>query len=111
MTRQPDTGESTRAITARGDDEAWPQIKTELVAGATLLRVSKLRRAYADKGGGPYGSGISDARVRRLERAGVLRYVGVDRYALAETSHGREHNGMPGDQLPAACAASADQAR
>lgn len=38
MTRQPDTGESSR--------------------------------------------GISDTRVRRLEREGVLRYVGVDRYAL-----------------------------
>lgn len=79
---RPDTGESTAAITARGDDEAWPHIMRALEAGATLLRVPALRRAYADHGGGPQGRGISESRVRKLERAGVLRYVGVDRYAL-----------------------------
>jgi hypothetical protein len=79
-----DTGESTRAIIARGDDEAWPLLKRELENGATLLRVPKLRRAYADKGCGLYGRGISETRVRKLERDGVLRFVGVDRYALAE---------------------------
>ncbi len=79
-----ETGESTRSIVARGDDKAWPWVRAELVAGATLLRVPKLRRAYPDRGDGPYGKGISDTRVRTLERQGVLRFVGVDRYALAE---------------------------
>lgn len=78
-----DVGESTRSIIARGDDEAWPRIRQELEAGATLLRVPKLRRAYADKADGPYGPGISDTRVRKLEREGVIRHVGVDRYSLA----------------------------
>lgn len=78
-----ETGESTRAIVSRGDDAAWPTVKVELETGATLLRVPKLRRAYPDRGAGAYGSGISDARLRKLEREGVLRHVGVDRYALS----------------------------
>lgn len=78
-----DAGETAAAIVRRSDDEAWQSIQTELRAGATLLRVPKLRRAYADRGNGPYGSGISDARVRKLERTGVLRFIGVDRYGLA----------------------------
>jgi hypothetical protein len=83
--RQPDAGESTAAINARGDDQSWPAVAAELRTGATLLRIPKLRRAYCDRGNGPYGPGITDTRVRKLERTGVLRFVGVDRYHLAET--------------------------
>ncbi len=80
-----DTGETVAAINARSDDRTWPVVLEGLRAGATLLRVPKLRRAYLDRGNGPCGGGISDARVRKLERAGTLRHVGVDRYALAES--------------------------
>ena len=81
-----DAGESSAAITARGDDYSWPKIEPELKTGATLLRVPKLRRGYADKGHGPYGAGISDNRIRRLEREGVIKQIGVDRYTLASAS-------------------------
>jgi hypothetical protein len=79
---QPETGESTASINRRADDEAWPRVRDELASGATLLRVPRLRKAYPDKGHGPYGSGITDARLRKLERERVLRHVGVDRYEL-----------------------------
>lgn len=77
-----DTGETTRQIIARADAEAWPHVRAELESGATLLRIPKLRRAYPDRGEGPYGRGISDTMVRRLERTGALRFIGVDRYGL-----------------------------
>lgn len=79
-----ETGESVAQMNARSDDEAWPHVRQELENGATLLRVPKLKRAYADRGQGPYGRGITDTRVRKLERTGVLRFVGVDRYALRQ---------------------------
>lgn len=85
----PDTGWSTASIVASGDDRSWPHIERELQAGAILLRVAKLKRSYCDKGQGPYGPGISDARVRKLEKAGTLKHVGVDRYALANAPDGR----------------------
>lgn len=79
-----DTGESTASIVARGDDRAWPAVLQALQAGATLLYVPKVRRAYIDRGEGPVGPGISATRVRKLERAGTIRHAGVDRYALNE---------------------------
>lgn len=85
MTRQqPDTGESTNSIIARGDDHAWPHVEALLKAGATLIRVAKLGRCYVDRGHGPSSPSLSYTRVRRLERAGVLRFVGIDRYDLAK---------------------------
>lgn len=81
---QPDTGETTAAINRRADDDSWKQILPRLEAGATLVRVSGLRRYYVDPGSGPEGPGLSEFGVRRLERQGVLKYVGVDRYGLAE---------------------------
>ena len=81
--RQPDAGESSASINRRADDDDWPHIERELRAGATLRREPKIKRAYADRGAGPYGRGISDTRVRKLEREGVIVHVGVDRYALA----------------------------
>jgi hypothetical protein len=80
---QPDTGESTASINRRADDAAWPRIEERLKeTGATLLRIPKLKRAYADCGRGPEGAGISDTRVRHLEKDGVIKFVGVDRYML-----------------------------
>jgi len=86
MSQQPDTGETVASINARGDDRSWPWIMKELQGGATLLRVPKLRRAYPDQGRGPYGQGITDTRLRKLERAGTIHHVGVDRYALSEVA-------------------------
>lgn len=83
-TGQSETGESTASIIARGDDESWPRVMAELQSGAILLRVPKLRRGYSDRGQGPYGSGISDARIRKLEGEGILRHIGVDRYSLGD---------------------------
>lgn len=81
---QPDTGETSAEINARGDDRAWPWIVKELEDGATLVRVPKLRRAYPDQGRGPYGQGITETRLRRLEQTGIVRHIGVDRYALCD---------------------------
>jgi len=83
MRTAPDTGESSASINRRADDAAWPFVRAELESGATLLRIPKLRRAYPDRGNGPYGRGLNDVRVRKLEREGILRHIGVDRYALA----------------------------
>ena len=79
-----DTGESTAAINARADDLAWQRVLPLLKQGATLLRIPKLRRSYADLGEGPSTGGLTDARMRRLEAQKVIRQVGVDRYALTE---------------------------
>lgn len=84
----PDTGESSASINRRSDDEAWPHVRAELETGATLLRIPKLRRAYPDRGDGPYGRGLNDARVRKLEREGIIQFVGVDRYSLAARAKG-----------------------
>ncbi|WP_374467422.1 hypothetical protein [Ferrovibrio sp.] len=84
MRQQPDIGESAASINRRADDESWPHIKRELETGATLLRVPRLQRSYPDRGDGPYCVGISDLRLKKLVRAGVLKFVGVDRYALSE---------------------------
>jgi hypothetical protein len=46
--------------------------------------VPSIKRSYADNGHGPFGPGLSDARIRKLEKAGTIRFVGVDRYALTE---------------------------
>jgi len=81
-----DTGESAASIYRRADDDAWPHIERELQDGATLLRIPKLKRGYADKGKGPEGPGITDTRIRKLASAGTIRQVGVDRYALATAS-------------------------
>jgi hypothetical protein len=78
----PETGESSARINRRSDDAAWPSLLLELEAGATLLHIPKLKRAYADKGQGPYGAGVTATYVRKLEREGVIKFVGVDRYAL-----------------------------
>jgi len=84
MTRA-DTGESTASIVARSDEQAWRDfILGSLESGATLTRIPKLRKSYADFGQGPTGAGISDTKLRKLERNGVIRHVGVDRYALAQ---------------------------
>ncbi|MEN6464526.1 MAG: hypothetical protein ABFD62_05030 [Syntrophaceae bacterium] len=77
-----DTGESSSSITNRSDNMAWSFIVGQLKEGATLLRIPKFRKSYPDKGQGPYGQGISDTRVRELERNGILQKVGVDRYVL-----------------------------
>lgn len=79
-----ETGESTASIVARGDDARWSTLVEELRTGATLLRVPKLKHGYADRGQGAYGGGISDTRIRKLEKNGVLRNIGVDRYELVK---------------------------
>jgi len=91
MRRAPETGETTAAIVARADDRAWASIERRLSQRGTscmitLLRIPRLRRAYCDDGTGPFGEGISDARLRRLEKSGVIRCVGIDRYALADAA-------------------------
>lgn len=77
-----DTGERTSVIVARSDDASWPYVLAELQNGATLLRIPKLRKGYVDRIGGLGGPGISDTRILKLEREGVLRIVGANRYAL-----------------------------
>ncbi len=84
MSRQPETGESSASIVRRGDEEAWRRAEPILQAGGTLVRVPMLNLYATDDGtGNAIGQvTISPAGVRRLERQGVLRFVGVERYGL-----------------------------
>ncbi len=82
---QPEVGESTASINARCDDNAWPRVLSALQSGATLFRPVKLKNYYTmchDELHPNNGIGISATRVRKLEQAGLLIRIGVDRYAL-----------------------------
>lgn len=74
----PATGESSAAIYGRMNDRGWAAVLPLLKAGGTLRR--ELSGYYYIDGRG----GITPARIRKLERDGVLRRVGVDAYALSE---------------------------
>lgn len=80
-----EAGESSAAINARCDDMTWPRVLSALQSGATLFRPIKLTRYFTkcpDDRDPNDGIGISATRVKKLESAGVLIHVGVDRYAL-----------------------------
>jgi len=82
-----ETGESAASINARCDDNAWPRVLLALQSGATLFRPAKLTRYYTkcqDDRDPNDGIGISATRVKKLELAGILVRVGVDRYALGK---------------------------
>lgn len=80
-----DTGESTATIVARADSIAWDMMLPLLKAGAPIVRFPRLRRSYArDVQKGLTVGGISDSRIRKLERDGIITHTGVDRYALVE---------------------------
>ena len=84
--RAPETGESTASIKRRADDMAWPDIESGLVAGGQLYRPYRLRdyavRGLPDKDR-RNGRMLSATAVKRLEREGKLRQIGVDTYGLA----------------------------
>lgn len=83
--RANDTGESSAAITARADDVAWYTMLPMLKAGMPIVRFPRVRRSYArDEINGRTVGGVSDTRIRKLERDGVIRHTGVDRYELVE---------------------------
>jgi len=82
-----ETGESAAATNARCDDNTWPRVLLALQSGATMFRPTKLTRYYTkcqDDCDPNDGIGLSATRVKKLELAGVLVRVGVDRYALGE---------------------------
>jgi hypothetical protein len=82
---QNETGESTASINARCDDNAWPRVLSALQSGATLFRPVRLKNYYTmchDDLNPNNGIGISATRVRKLELAGIVIRIGVDRYAL-----------------------------
>jgi hypothetical protein len=82
---QNETGESTASINARCDDNAWHRVLSALQSGATLFRPVRLKNYYTmchDDLDPNNGIGISATRVRRLEQAGIVIRIGVDRYAL-----------------------------
>lgn len=82
--RQPDTGESTASMRKRSDDRAMAAVMEALRAGATLVRPTRLRDYYVDRGEGPGNGSLSAHRVKQLEASGKLIRVGVDRYALRD---------------------------
>lgn len=95
MSRSADTGESTAAIVARGDDRSWEVVAVMLLNGATLVRVPRLKGYYYTDDGRRVGqSALSATRVGKLERLNVLERVGVDRYGL--TPWARETKLIPG---------------
>lgn len=75
---KPATGDSTAEIYGRLNDRAWAIVFPMLQAGAALRR-EPTGYYYAEGRGG-----LTPARIKRLERDGVLRRIGVDTYALAE---------------------------
>lgn len=80
-----ETGESAAATNARCDDNAWPRVLSALESGATIYRPTKLTRYYTkcqDDRDPNNGIGLSATRIKKLESAGILVRVGVDRYAL-----------------------------
>ena len=88
---RPETGESTRAIHTRADDEAWPRALAALERGATLFRPVGLPNYYAFAGDDPVsGTALTKIRVAKLEASGVLRHAGVDRYALTAAAAAEE---------------------
>lgn len=83
--RAAETGESSASIVRRRDDRSWPGVLRMLQAGATLVRPSRLRDYYTDAGPEHFGeTSLSASRVKKLEAAGILQRVGVDRYGLAK---------------------------
>lgn len=75
-----DTGETTAAINSRRDNEAWQRLLPELRRGALIARpTAKLRSYYVDGMGG-----FQPSFIRRLERDGLIRLVGVETYQLCE---------------------------
>ena len=82
-----ETGESAASTNARCDDNAWPRVFLALQSGATMYRPTKLTRYYTkckDDRDPNDGIGLSASRIKKLELAGVLARVGVDRYALGK---------------------------
>lgn len=82
-----ETGESSATINVRSDDNAWPRVLSALQSGATLFRPAKLTRYFTkcqDDLDPNDGVGISATRVKKLEQAGILIRIGVDRYSLGE---------------------------
>lgn len=82
-----ETGESSASINSRSDDNAWSRVVSALQSGATLFRPAKLTRYYTkchDDCDPNEGIGISATRVKKLDQAGALIRVGVDKYALGK---------------------------
>jgi hypothetical protein len=80
-----DTGWSVAQTQAYGADRAWPDILAALQAGAVLHRPSGMRDYYTQGlAPGDRGNGrcLYAARVKKLEREGVLMRIGVDTYGL-----------------------------
>lgn len=79
-----ETGETSAQINARADDRAWPATRSALLRGAELRRPVGLKNYYAYlKDYAVSGTGITLARVNRLERGGELKRYG-DVYKLVE---------------------------
>lgn len=79
MSREPDTGVSTRDIIAGANRDAWNRVRPLLEAGGKLTRPSgKIPKYFV----GGYG-GLTPAFVEKLVREGVLEEVGAQTYKLA----------------------------
>lgn len=91
-----ETGETTAAINARQNARAMPDVLSALRQGGTLFRPAKLDTWYIDMGNACHPlhqrGGLTRSAVKQLERDGVIRFVGVDRYGAdnlpAEAPHG-----------------------
>jgi hypothetical protein len=82
-----EVGESAASINARCDDNTWPRVLLALQSGATLYRPARLTRYFTkchDDRDPNDGIGISATRVKKLELAGILVRVGIERYALGK---------------------------
>ena len=84
-----ETGESSAAIIRRMDERSWADIRAALLAGATLIRPTRMRAYDTDEQNLPGGTlgrkSLSATRVKKLEAEGILRQVGVDRYGLVRS--------------------------
>lgn len=82
MSRINETGESTASIVKRRDDQEMPRVMEALDEGAVLWQPRSGYDYYVRKGGefGSFGA-LSQARIRKLEKDGVIELVGVKTYA------------------------------
>lgn len=92
-----DTGETTAAINARMNERALPDVMEGLREGGTLIRPARLDCWYLDMGAGHHKlhnrGGLTRSFVKKLERDGVIRHVGVDRYGLVQDAGGGNSHG------------------
>ncbi|MFL1405416.1 hypothetical protein ACJO2E_08745 [Marinobacter sp. M1N3S26] len=87
MNQANDVGESAQSISRRQDNKMMERVISALQDGAHLRIHTKVRRAAIEglpDNDSRNGITISASRCKRMAKEGVIREVGMDRYAMAD---------------------------